>query len=89
VQQHSSHLANQLHAPPLHAHPIDTPGTGLRYKPGIIVCGGGLVHDCGGSRGIGYFLEALVLLGLYAKKVSCEELLRAAVVVHLEACVPA
>lgn len=45
-------------------------GTSLRYKPGVIICGGGLVHDCGTSRGIGYFLEALVLLALFAKKVN-------------------
>lgn len=45
-------------------------GTSLRYKPGVIICGSGLVHDCGSSRGIGYFLEALVLLALFAKKVS-------------------
>lgn len=44
-------------------------GTSLRYKPGVIVCGGGLVHDCGTSRAIGYYLEALVLLALFAKKV--------------------
>lgn len=43
-------------------------GTRLRYKPGVIVCGGGLVHDCGTSRGIGYFLEPLILLALFAKK---------------------
>jgi RNA 3'-terminal phosphate cyclase-like protein len=41
----------------------------LRYKPGVIICGSGLVHDCGTSRAIGYFLEALVLLALFAKKV--------------------
>ncbi len=35
----------------------------------MIVCGGGLVHDCGTSRAIGYFLETLVLLALFAKKV--------------------
>lgn len=45
-------------------------GTSLRYKPGVIICGSGLVHDCGTSRAIGYFLEALVLLALFAKRVS-------------------
>ena len=39
----------------------------MRYKPGL-VAGGSITHDCGKSRGIGYFLEALILLGLYAKK---------------------
>ena len=29
------------------------PGTSLRYKPGFIVGGGGLEHDCGTSRGMG------------------------------------
>ncbi|GAQ89366.1 RNA 3'-terminal phosphate cyclase [Klebsormidium nitens] len=47
---------------------INETGTRLRYKPGVIVCGGGLVHDCGTSRGIGYFLEPLILLALFAKK---------------------
>jgi hypothetical protein len=46
------------------------PGTSLRYRPGIIICGSGLVHDCGSSRSIGYFLEVLVLLALFAKRVS-------------------
>jgi RNA 3'-terminal phosphate cyclase-like protein len=45
-------------------------GTSLRYRPGIIICGSGLVHDCGSSRSIGYFLEVLVLLALFAKRVS-------------------
>lgn len=44
-------------------------GTTLRYRPGVIVCGGGLVHDCGTSRAMGWFLEPLVVLGLWAKKV--------------------
>lgn len=47
---------------------INETGTSLRYKPGVIICGSGLVHDCGSSRAIGYFLEALVLLALFAKK---------------------
>lgn len=58
-------------------------GTSLRYKPGVVICGSGLVHDCGSSRGIGYFLEALVLLALFAKKVSRWSLPRhAALVPH-------
>ncbi|XVF47012.1 hypothetical protein PTKIN_Ptkin03bG0074800 [Pterospermum kingtungense] len=47
---------------------INETGTKLKYKPGIIVGGGKLVHDCGVSRAIGYFLEPLVLLGLFARK---------------------
>ena len=38
-------------------------GTKLRYKPGVIVGGKDLEHDCG----IGYFVEPLILLGLFAK----------------------
>eukprot|EP00775_Hariotina_reticulata_P008347 gene8347-8531_t len=48
---------------------INETGTTLRYRPGVIICGGGLVHDCGASRAIGYFLEPLVMLALFAKKV--------------------
>ncbi|KAF8072773.1 RCL1 [Scenedesmus sp. PABB004] len=47
---------------------INETGTSLRYRPGVIICGGGLVHDCGAGRSIGYYLEALVLLALFAKK---------------------
>ena len=43
-------------------------GTKLKYTPGIIVGGSNLVHDCGVSRAIGYFLEPLILLGLFARK---------------------
>jgi hypothetical protein len=57
------------HVPCL-AVPLRMPGTSLRYRPGIIICGSGLVHDCGSSRSIGYFLEVLVLLALFAKRVS-------------------
>lgn len=44
-------------------------GTSLRYKPGVLLGGAGLTHDCGTSRSVGYFLEALVVLGLFGKKV--------------------
>lgn len=43
-------------------------GTKLKYKPGIVMGGRHLVHDCGVSQSIGYFLEPLILLGLFAKK---------------------
>ncbi|KAF5751685.1 RNA 3'-terminal phosphate cyclase-like protein isoform X1 [Tripterygium wilfordii] len=43
-------------------------GTKLRYKPGIITGGRNLVHDCGVSRSIGYFLEPLILVSLFGKK---------------------
>ena len=44
-------------------------GTTLRYSPGIVTGGGGYVHDCGRSRSIGFFLEPLVCIALFAKKV--------------------
>eukprot|EP00897_Mesotaenium_endlicherianum_P003423 jgi/Mesen1/3108/ME000184S02169 len=43
-------------------------GTKLRYKPGVLTGGRHLVHDCGTARAIGYFLEPLVVLGLFGKK---------------------
>lgn len=43
-------------------------GTRLRYVPGVVLGGGGLEHDCGSARGVGYFLEPLVLLALFGKK---------------------
>lgn len=43
-------------------------GTKLKYKPGVLIGGKHLVHDCGASRSIGYFLEPLVVLGLFGKK---------------------
>lgn len=42
-------------------------GTKLRYRPGVIIGGKGLEHDCGLHRGIGYFLEPLILLGLFSR----------------------
>ncbi|ESR37328.1 hypothetical protein CICLE_v10028663mg [Citrus x clementina] len=47
---------------------INETGTELEYKPGIVMGGRNLVHDCGVSRSIGYFLEPLILVGLFAKK---------------------
>lgn len=43
-------------------------GTKLKYKPGIIMGGRNLVHDCGVGRAVGYFLEPLIVLGLFGKK---------------------
>ncbi|CAJ2676545.1 probable RNA 3'-terminal phosphate cyclase-like protein [Trifolium pratense] len=48
---------------------INETGTKLKYKPGIIM--GGRInypHDCGVSRSIGYFLEPLIVLCLFAKE---------------------
>lgn len=41
----------------------------MRYQPGVVIGGSSLVHDCGGSKSIGWFLEPLVLLGIFGKKV--------------------
>lgn len=45
-------------------------GTTLRYSPGIVTGGSGYTHDCGRSRSIGFFLEPLVCIALFAKKVA-------------------
>jgi RNA 3'-terminal phosphate cyclase-like protein len=47
---------------------INETGTRLKYKPGTIVGGKNLVHSCSLSRSIGYYLEPLLLLGLFGKK---------------------
>eukprot|EP01080_Neovahlkampfia_damariscottae_P003135 gene3135-5451_t len=47
---------------------IDKTGTNLIYKPGVILGGSHLTHDCSLSRGMGYFLEGLVCLAPFAKK---------------------
>ncbi|GAB4842281.1 hypothetical protein Ancab_012250 [Ancistrocladus abbreviatus] len=47
---------------------INETGTKLKYKPGIVMGGKQLVHDCGLSRSVGYFLEPLLVLGLFGKK---------------------
>ncbi|KAK6142762.1 hypothetical protein DH2020_023110 [Rehmannia glutinosa] len=47
---------------------INETGTKLKYKPGIVIGGRHLIHDCGTSRAIGYFLEPLIVLGLFGKK---------------------
>jgi len=46
---------------------INETGTTLRYRPGVLV-GGSVEHECPASRGVGYFLEALLLLGLFGRK---------------------
>ncbi len=48
---------------------LNLTGTSLRYKPGIVTGGAGLVHECGTTRGIGYFLEPLIVISLFGKKV--------------------
>ncbi|CDW99476.1 hypothetical protein, partial [Sporisorium scitamineum] len=46
---------------------ISYTGTSVLLKPGIIA-GGKVVHDCSLTRGIGYWLEWLVVLAPFAKK---------------------
>ena len=42
-------------------------GTKVGYKPDVVVGGKDLEHDWRVHRGIGYFIEPLVLLGLFAR----------------------
>ncbi|KAJ1633141.1 RNA 3'-terminal phosphate cyclase/enolpyruvate transferase [Pavlovales sp. CCMP2436] len=45
---------------------INAAGTGVRFRPGAII-GGVVTHDCPPSRGVGYFVEALLMLAPFAK----------------------
>uniref|UniRef100_A0A1J3K2W4 Putative RNA 3'-terminal phosphate cyclase-like protein n=1 Tax=Noccaea caerulescens TaxID=107243 RepID=A0A1J3K2W4_NOCCA len=47
---------------------VNETGTQMKYKPGTIMGGKNLVHNCALSRSIGYYLEPLLVLGLFAKK---------------------
>lgn len=47
---------------------INETGTALRFKPGIIVGGAGLAHNCGTSRAIGWFVQPLLALAPFAKQ---------------------
>ncbi|XP_006651990.2 probable RNA 3'-terminal phosphate cyclase-like protein [Oryza brachyantha] len=68
LRPHEVSLLHLLHKISDH-HSVDLneTGTKLRYKPGVIVGGRDLEHECGVHRGIGYFLEPLILLGLFAR----------------------
>lgn len=46
---------------------INGTGTTLRYKPGIIVGGAGVTHECSTQRAVGYYLQPLLLLAPFAK----------------------
>lgn len=46
---------------------ISYTGTTVKFLPGTIA-GGSVTHDCGTSRGIGYFLEWIAILAPFAKK---------------------
>mmetsp|Transcript_17590 Transcript_17590/g.30185 ORF Transcript_17590/g.30185 Transcript_17590/m.30185 type:complete len:382 (+) Transcript_17590:112-1257(+) len=47
---------------------INETGTSLRYRPGVIICGPGLSHDCSTGRSLGWFMEPIIILALFAKK---------------------
>lgn len=46
---------------------INETGTSLKFRPGIII-GGYVSHDCGKSRSIGWFIEGLIPLLIFAKE---------------------
>lgn len=56
-------------APPARTHAFRFAGTSLRFRPGVVTGGAGLAHDCGRERAIGYFVEPLLLMALFAKQV--------------------
>lgn len=47
---------------------INESGTALKYKPGVVVGGRRVSHECGGGRGVGFFLEMVLCVSLFAKK---------------------
>eukprot|EP00002_Diphylleia_rotans_P005483 TRINITY_DN14633_c0_g1_i1.p1 TRINITY_DN14633_c0_g1~~TRINITY_DN14633_c0_g1_i1.p1 ORF type:complete len:359 (-),score=56.24 TRINITY_DN14633_c0_g1_i1:238-1314(-) len=47
---------------------INETGTQLLFRPGILVGGRIGEHDCGLTRGIGYYMEALLCLAPFCKK---------------------
>jgi len=47
---------------------INETGTAIRYRPGIITGGADIVHDCGKSRAISYFVQPLLVLAPFAKR---------------------
>jgi hypothetical protein len=67
----SAHVMTALSRMPSH---FDQPrsglaGTALRFRPGVVIGGTDLTHECGKERGIGYFLEPLCLMCILAKQV--------------------
>jgi RNA 3'-terminal phosphate cyclase-like protein len=46
---------------------VSPTGTSLKYQPGLLVGGAGLVHDCPMSRSVSYYLEPLALLAPFCK----------------------
>ena len=46
---------------------INETGTALKFRPGLLT-GGRIQHDCGTSRSIGWFVEAIIPLCIFAKE---------------------
>ncbi|RYG59643.1 hypothetical protein EON64_20025, partial [archaeon] len=46
---------------------INETGTVLRFSPGLLI-GGSVSHDCGLSRGVGWFVEALLPLAAFCQR---------------------
>lgn len=46
---------------------LNETGTNLYYSPGLLN-GGDLEHDCSLQRGIGYYLEGIMVLAPFCKK---------------------
>lgn len=46
---------------------INETGTTMRFKPGILT-GGRIVHDCGTSRSIGWYMEGILPLAIFCKQ---------------------
>ncbi|EEZ99757.1 probable RNA 3'-terminal phosphate cyclase-like protein [Tribolium castaneum] len=46
---------------------LNETGTAVYFQPGLLY-GGTVQHECSTQRGVGYYLEALVMLGLFCKQ---------------------
>lgn len=53
---------------PTSPSPLCLAGTTLRYRPGVLLGGADVDHDCGLTRPIGWFVEPLLVLGLFGRK---------------------
>jgi len=46
---------------------VNETGTDLYFQPGLLI-GGAIDHDCCKLRGIGYYLELIIMVAPYCKK---------------------
>lgn len=46
---------------------INETGTSMRFKPGIVTGGSNILHDCGSTRSIGWFIEGILPLIIFGK----------------------